>query len=105
MPLCRRSTDRDVVALGLLCDANANLTRADQPGELMRFVEFWQGLTGHDPEWLYFDSKVVPYPELSRLNQRGIHLLVTLFGEGCGSRRVTPRSAGSQAIRCDTASH
>ncbi len=31
-------------------------------------------------------------------------LLVTLFGEGCGSRRVTPRSAGSGAIRRDTAS-
>jgi hypothetical protein len=59
----------------VFCYANANLTRADQPGELMRFVEFWQGLTGHDPEWLYFDSKVVPYPELSRLNRRGIHLV------------------------------
>jgi hypothetical protein len=43
----------------------------------MRFVEFWQGLTGHDPEWLYFDSEVVPYPELSRLNRRGIHLGAT----------------------------
>jgi hypothetical protein len=59
----------------VLCYANANLTRADQPGELMRFVEFWQGLTGYDPEWLYFDSKVVPYPELSRVNQRGIHFV------------------------------
>ena len=47
----------------VLCYANANLTRTDQPGELMRFVEFWHGLTGHDPQWLYFDSKVVPYPE------------------------------------------
>ena len=27
----------------VLCYANANLTRADQPGELMRFVEFWHG--------------------------------------------------------------
>jgi hypothetical protein len=59
----------------VLCYANANLTRADQPGELIRFVEFWQGLTGHDPEWLYFDSKVVPYPELSRVNERGIHFV------------------------------
>jgi hypothetical protein len=56
----------------VLCYANADLTRADQAGELMRFVEFWQGITGHDPQWLYFDSKVVPYPELSRVNQRGI---------------------------------
>jgi hypothetical protein len=56
----------------VLCYANANLTRADQPGELMRFVEFWHGLTGSDPQWLYFDSKVVPYAELARINQRGI---------------------------------
>jgi hypothetical protein len=79
----------------VLCYANANLTRADQPGELMRFVEFWQGLTGHDPEWLYFDSKVVPYPELSRLNQRGIHF-VTIRRRGTAVirrlRRLPPQT-------------
>ena len=70
----------------VLCDANANLTRADQPGELMRFVEFWHQITGHDPQWLYFDSKVVPNPELSRVNQRGIHF-------------VTIRRRGTTVIR------
>src|SRR6476646_1596464 len=55
-----------------LCYANANLTRTDQPGELMRFVEFWHTVTGDDPQWLYFDSKLVEYEELSRVNQRGI---------------------------------
>jgi hypothetical protein len=59
----------------VLCYANADLTRADQPGELMHFVEFWQGITGHDPQWLYFDSKVVPYAELSRVNRRGIYFV------------------------------
>jgi hypothetical protein len=79
----------------VLCYANANLTRADQPGELMRFVEFWRGLAGHDPEWLYFDSKVVPYPELSRLNQRGIHF-VTIRRRGAAVvrrlRRLPPQT-------------
>jgi hypothetical protein len=56
----------------VLCYANANLTRTDQPGELMRFVEFWHGITGHDPQWLYFDSKLVPYAELARVNERHI---------------------------------
>jgi hypothetical protein len=56
----------------VLCYANANLTRADQPGELMRFVEFWHAVTGHDPQWLYFDSKLVPYAELARVNERPI---------------------------------
>jgi hypothetical protein len=56
----------------VLCYANANLTRRDQAGEAMRFVEFWHAITGSDPEWLYFDSRVAPYPELSKLNQRGL---------------------------------
>ena len=56
----------------VLCYANANLTRADQPGEMLRFVDFWHGLTGSNPQGLYFDSKLVPYAELSRLNERSI---------------------------------
>ena len=56
----------------VLCYANANLTRADQPGELMRFVELWHAITGRDPQWLYFDSKLVPYAELARVNERHI---------------------------------
>lgn len=56
----------------VLCYANANLTRADQAGEPMRFVEFWRELTGSNPQWLYIDSKVMTYPELSALNQLGI---------------------------------
>jgi hypothetical protein len=59
----------------VLCYANANLTRDEQPTEVMRFVEFWHDLTGHDPEWLYFDSKLTTYAELSRLNQRGVHFV------------------------------
>ena len=56
----------------VLCYAHANLTRTDQSGELRRCVEFWHTITGHDPPWLDFDSTLVPYTELSRLNQRGI---------------------------------
>jgi len=70
-----------------LCYANANLTRADQKGELMRFVEFWHTVTGSDPQWLYFDSKVVDYPELSRIHGRGIHF-------------ITIRRRGVAILRC-----
>lgn len=59
----------------VLCYANANLTRSDQAGEAMRFVEFWNAITDADPEWLYFDSKVATYAELSKLNQRGIFFI------------------------------
>jgi hypothetical protein len=67
----------------VFCYANANLTRDEQPGEVLRFVEFWHGLTGHDPEWLYFDSKLTTYPELSRLNERGVSF-VTIRRRGAG---------------------
>ena len=59
----------------VLCYANANLTRAEQSGELMRFVKFWRNMTGENPKWLYFDSKLVPYSELSRVNQQGVHFV------------------------------
>lgn len=56
----------------VFCYANANLTRDQQAGEVLRFADFWQSLTGQDPQWLYFDSKLTTYAELSRLNARGI---------------------------------
>jgi hypothetical protein len=59
----------------VFCYANANLTRTEQPGEAMRFVEFWHDVIGHDPEWLYFDSKLTSYAELSRLNERGVYFV------------------------------
>jgi hypothetical protein len=72
----------------VLCYANANLTRSDQPGELLRFVEFWHGLTGSDPQWLYFDSKLAPYAELSRLNERGIWFVTIRRRGGSLMRRL-----------------
>jgi hypothetical protein len=65
----------------VLCYANAHLTRAEQPGERMRVVAFWYAIAGRDPQWLYFDAKLVPYAELSRGNQRG-SWLVTIRRRG-----------------------
>ena len=95
-----------------LCYANANLTRADQHGELMRFVEFWHEVAGSDPKWLFFDSKVVDYPEMSRLNQRKIHF-VTIRRRGAAILRgleQQPTSAWKGAVidipkRCHTHIH
>jgi hypothetical protein len=92
-----------------LCYANANLTRADQHGELMRFVEFWHQVAGSDPRWLFFDSKVVDDPELSHLNQRKIHF-VTIRRRGAAILRHLegqPASAWKRAVidipkRCHT---
>ena len=93
----------------VLCYANANLTRADQAGEPLRFVEFWHELTGSDPQWLYIDSKVMTYPELSRLNQRDVNF-VTIRRRGVAIlRRLArlPARAWQKAVidtpkRCHT---
>jgi hypothetical protein len=83
-----------------LCYANANLLRAEQSGEVLRFIDFWNTTTGTDPEWLYFDSKLTDYAELSQVNQRGIHF-VTIRRRGSAIlRRLErlPASAWSQAV-------
>lgn len=78
----------------VLCYANANVTRADQPGQLMSFVDFWQAVTGHDPHWLYFDSKLVPYSELAHVNQRRIWF-VTIRRRGAAILRRLRRLPAS----------
>jgi hypothetical protein len=83
-----------------LCYSNANLTRADQHGELMRFVDFWHALTDKYPEWLYFDSKVVDYPELDRLNKLSISF-VTIRRRGAAILRrlaALPSSDWTRAV-------
>jgi hypothetical protein len=74
----------------VLCYANANLTRADQAREVLRFVDFWHGIVGHDPHWLYFDSKLTNYPELFELQQRGISF-VTIRRRGAAITRRLER--------------
>ena len=69
-----------------LCYTDANLLRADHQCQAMRFVEFWNTVTGEDPQWLYLDSKVVDYPELSRLNQRKVNF-VTIRRRGAAILR------------------
>jgi hypothetical protein len=84
----------------VLCYANAFLTRAGQPGEPLRFAEFWHELTGSDPRWLYFDSKVTTYPELSRLNQRGVWFITIRRRGAAVVRRLRrlPAAAWRQAV-------
>jgi hypothetical protein len=59
----------------VFCYANANLTRDEQTKEVLRFVDYWKDLTGRNPEWLYFDSKLTTYAELSELNSRNIYFV------------------------------
>lgn len=79
----------------VLCYANANLLRTDQAAEPLQFVNFWHNVTGADPAWLYFDSKLVPYAQLSELNQRGIYF-VTIRRRGTALLRRLDKIPASQ---------
>jgi hypothetical protein len=55
--------------------ARAGIAKAEQPGEILRFVDFWQQHTGQLPGELVFDSRLTTYAFLDRLNQRGIKFI------------------------------
>ncbi|GAC1665851.1 MAG: hypothetical protein PVS2B1_24660 [Candidatus Dormibacteraceae bacterium] len=59
----------------LLCYARAGITKAEQPGEIQRFVDFWHQQTGCLPNELVFDSRLTTYAYLDRLNQQHIHFI------------------------------
>jgi hypothetical protein len=55
--------------------AHAGIPKADQAGEILRFVDFWKQHTGVLPAELVFDSRLTTYAHLQQLNQRGIQFL------------------------------
>jgi transposase len=55
-----------------LCYANADLSKAEQSHEVIRFCEFWQQASGQQPGLLVFDSQLTTHAELAELDQRGI---------------------------------
>ena len=67
----------------VFCYANVNLTHNQQAQEVLRFVDYWKDLTGQNPQWLYFDSKLTTYTELSELNLRDV-FFVTIRRRGIG---------------------
>ena len=56
----------------VFCYANADIRKADQADEILRFTEFWQARTGELPQELIFDSKLTTYANLDVLNQLGV---------------------------------
>jgi hypothetical protein len=84
----------------VFCYANANLTRVQQSGEILRFVDFWRQLMGKDPQWLYFDSKLTTYAELSRLTDEKIWFVtIRRRGSSILKRLATlPASAWQKAV-------
>jgi len=67
--LARDATER------VLCYAHAGIPKAQQPDEILRFVEFWQKRTGAPPAELVFDSQLTTHANLDRLNRLGIRFM------------------------------
>ena len=83
-------------ATRVFCYANAELRKAEQSDEVLRFARYWKRRTGHDPDELSFDSKLTTDAKLDALNDRGIHF-ITLRRRSPKIRqeiRRTPPSAG-----------
>ena len=59
----------------VFCYGNANVRKAQQNDEILRFVEFWRARTGQVPEELVFDSRLTTYANLNQLNRMGIRFL------------------------------
>jgi hypothetical protein len=67
--LARDATER------MLCYAHAGIPKAQQPDEILRFVESWQKRTGAPPAELVFDSQLTTHANLDQLNRLGIHFM------------------------------
>jgi hypothetical protein len=87
----------------VMCYANAQVSKAEQRDEILRFVEFWTRQTGAPPQELVFDSQLSTYANLSKLDEQGIRfltlrrrtrkLLAELYARPASAwRRVTLRS-------------
>ncbi len=79
----------------VFCYANGELRKEQQNDEILRFVEFWKRRTGHLPKELVFDSKLTTYPNLDRLNKRGIDFITLRRRSGkiLGQIHQVPASA------------
>ncbi|MBI4571447.1 MAG: hypothetical protein HY723_05810 [Chloroflexi bacterium] len=58
-----------------LCYANADLSKAEQAHEVIRFCEFWQTASGQPPRLLVFDSQLTTHAGLAELDERGVGFL------------------------------
>jgi hypothetical protein len=85
----------------LLCYSDATVVRDQAAGQLLKFVEFCQSVLGADPTWVYFDSRLTTYAEMSRLNARGKTSFITIRRRGSRILRGLddqPNSAWRRAV-------
>lgn len=52
--------------------ANADVTKADQPRQILAFVDYWRDVAGADPQPLVFDARLTTYAVLDELGAQDI---------------------------------
>ena len=81
----------------VFCYANADIRKADQADEVIRFAKYWKQRTQEWPKELVFDSRLTTYSRLDWLNKKDI-AFITLRRRGkrlLVSHRWTPPSRAS----------
>jgi hypothetical protein len=82
-----RSTDQP-----MLCYTKADVTKDQQAQMPLKFVQYWQSITGVKPNWLYLDSKMTTYDVLDQLRAKNISF-VTIRRRGAALlRKIYNRS-------------
>jgi transposase len=59
-------------ASGDMVYSNADITKAEQAGEIITFAKHWREVTGTDPNLLVFDSQLTNYDVLNELSALGV---------------------------------
>jgi transposase len=85
-----------------LCYANADISKAEQSHEIIRFCEFWQQASGQQPGLLVFDSTLTTHAELAELDSRGIGFITLRRRGGTLMAQVAALPADAwQAVRLE----
>jgi len=87
----------------MLCWTNADITHDDKPTMPIRFLDFWEDVTGTQPTWLYLDSRCTNLATLRQIADRGVNF-ITLRKRGpqlVDSLRTLPASRW-ETITLDT---
>jgi transposase len=82
-----------------LCYSNADIAKADQAHEIIRFCEFWQRSSGHKPRLMVFDSTLTTHAELVELDDRAIGF-ITLRRRGATLMDQSPSSPTTPGVPC-----
>ncbi|HEO72127.1 MAG TPA: hypothetical protein ENN80_12770 [Candidatus Hydrogenedentes bacterium] len=59
----------------MACYATADIVREEQDRLPLRFIDYWNAITGVKPDWLYFDSRLTTYAVLDQLREQRVHFI------------------------------